>query len=629
MNMRKIKKIFLLLVMLIVVRPLTADAHETEMIQLDIEGTYNYEESFELLTLINAKRAEVGLQTVVMDEALISSAKQRAAECAVFFSHYRPKGGFCNTILAENGITCNETAENISWALMGPKYVMSQWNTPGIYIDHILNPNFTRVGVACFRHETLTYYVVIFSDGEVSSIASLRENTDEKVTVQSLTDNVERVGVMCNLQLYVGDTGEATLHICNASMLRNPMLDGPVDGTTSFWHSTPVGDEVVYKSSDTSVITVDADGTLHAVGAGTAKITAYLADDESVSDTEQIIVYRHTPVMQFASAQVIKKYGDSVFQNPLQYIGDGIVTYSSSNPEIASVDSVTGVVTIKKVGEVTITATGEVGTAYEAATDSYRLVIGKADTVIETETMYRLTNTSEGFSLNAASGDESSRISYVSSDNKVVSVSDDGYVTVNGIGTAFITVTSPATEQHKKATKTITVKVIQAEKNTIFSHKNLCYRVTSPANTVAVVGLTARNQKNLTIPSTVTVGGVSYKVTEVGDAAFEGNNQLKKLKIGSNITKIGKNAFAKCKELVEVNISSKRLKKIGKNAFCECEKLKKIILKTKKLTNSSVGKDAFKQVKNCTFKVPEKQIKAYKALFTKKGAKSKIVVKKL
>ena len=60
---------------------------------------------------------------------------------------------------------------------------------------------------------------------------------------------------------------------------------------------------------------------------------------------------------------------------------------------------------------------------------------------------------------------------------------------------------------------------------------------------------------SVTIPEAVTHNGVEYKVTEIGEGAFQNNTSLTEVKIPASITSIGANAFAGCKNLQEITIN--------------------------------------------------------------------------
>lgn len=113
-----------------------------------------------------------------------------------------------------------------------------------------------------------------------------------------------------------------------------------------------------------------------------------------------------------------------------------------------------------------------------------------------------------------------------------------------------------------------------------------------------------KNAKTITIPATIKVKGVTYKVTKIADNSFKNNNKITKITIGENIVSIGKNAFYGCK------------------------KLKTITIRSKKLTSKTVSKNAFKGLtKITTIKVPKNKLTAYKKLLKKKGLSSKVKVK--
>lgn len=111
-----------------------------------------------------------------------------------------------------------------------------------------------------------------------------------------------------------------------------------------------------------------------------------------------------------------------------------------------------------------------------------------------------------------------------------------------------------------------------AKKGTILTvpSKKIKVKVTSSSKknpTVAVMKITNKKAKKLTIPSTVKVGGVTYKVTAVASQAFKGNKNLTNITIGRGITKIGNEAFAGCKNLKKITVTAGNLTTIRKSAF--------------------------------------------------------------
>lgn len=123
---------------------------------------------------------------------------------------------------------------------------------------------------------------------------------------------------------------------------------------------------LLYSSDNPAVATVDATGLISAVSPGTARITIKAQGEDDYYRTEifsentttvEVTVNKGDGSISYANADVTKNYGDAKFVNQLTIVGDGTVSYSSSNEEVATVNPATGDVTIVDGGKVTITAT--------------------------------------------------------------------------------------------------------------------------------------------------------------------------------------------------------------------------------------------------------------------------------
>ena len=84
--------------------------------------------------------------------------------------------------------------------------------------------------------------------------------------------------------------------------------------------------------------------------------------------------------------------------------------------------------------------------------------------------------------------------------------------------------------------------------------------------TVEVAGV-LKKKAAVTIPSTVTIGGITYKVTGIAEKAFRNNKTIRSVVIGANVKSIGKQAFEKCKKLSSITFKGKKAPDIGKAAF--------------------------------------------------------------
>ncbi len=153
-----------------------------------------------------------------------------------------------------------------------------------------------------------------------------------------------------------------------------------------------VGDlSVQYAGNNDEVATVDADSgvvTIHKAGSVTvtASIVQPSGDDVeclncgpySVSYT--LNIGESSRSLSFADANPTPINTSTSYTNiATPSVGEGAVTYSSSDSSVVSVDSSTGALTIHKAGSVTISAHIEADGQYGAADASYNLVINRTD----------------------------------------------------------------------------------------------------------------------------------------------------------------------------------------------------------------------------------------------------------
>lgn len=98
-----------------------------------------------------------------------------------------------------------------------------------------------------------------------------------------------------------------------------------------------------------------------------------------------------------------------------------------------------------------------------------------------------------------------------------------------------------------------------------------------------------RNYSAITIPGTVIIEGIEYKVTEIGANAFKGCSDLRNVTISDGVQTIGNGAFQECYSAYFEQLPSS-LRTIGDNAFRWCQTNTQRILPEGLL---SIGKWAF------------------------------------
>lgn len=98
------------------------------------------------------------------------------------------------------------------------------------------------------------------------------------------------------------------------------------------------------------------------------------------------------------------------------------------------------------------------------------------------------------------------------------------------------------------------------------------YAYTTGDRTAKLLKGSSTKEKELTIPSTISVDGVEYSVKTIGESALANANSVQILIISEGISVIESNAFTNCANIIKVSLPS-TLTKIGDNAFSRCDKI--------------------------------------------------------
>ena len=119
----------------------------------------------DIVRFTNEERSEYGLTRLKIDNSLMKAAAERARECAVDYSHTRPDGSECFTILEEYRVSYSSMAENIYYdtsSYRSASRTVAGWmNSPG-HRKNILTPEFTHIGVGVYTEDGKNYAVQLF-----------------------------------------------------------------------------------------------------------------------------------------------------------------------------------------------------------------------------------------------------------------------------------------------------------------------------------------------------------------------------------------------------------------------------------------------------------------------------------
>lgn len=141
---------------------------------------------WEVLRLTNEKRMAEGMDAVTTFKKLQSACDIRAKELVQLFSHDRPNGKSCFSVLTD--ISKYSAGENISAGQTSASQTMaSWWSSPG-HKANILTEEFDHMGVGYQNTSSgyRNYWVQLFTGGgcEIDSISvnQVKDNTYKKGT---------------------------------------------------------------------------------------------------------------------------------------------------------------------------------------------------------------------------------------------------------------------------------------------------------------------------------------------------------------------------------------------------------------------------------------------------------------
>lgn len=122
----------------------------------------------EVLRLVNEIRAEVGAAPLTLDTTMCKAATMRAIEMnySNLFSHTRPDGRSCFSVLGFYGISSGAAGENIAAGYRTPQNVVEGWKRSEGHYKNMINSSYKRLGVGLSREQTgdySDYWVQLFS----------------------------------------------------------------------------------------------------------------------------------------------------------------------------------------------------------------------------------------------------------------------------------------------------------------------------------------------------------------------------------------------------------------------------------------------------------------------------------
>ncbi len=215
--------------------------------------------------------------------------------------------------------------------------------------------------------------------------------------------------------------------------------------------------ETTYATDNEAVATVDAEGNVTIVGAGTAKITVAKAGNEDLADFSKTV-----------TVTVAKKAIKVTANAKEKYVGEETpeLTYTVEG-ELVGDDAFTGELAVNDLDKAGGKYDIKIGTL--ALGDNYKLtyvgaklsVLKKLDQEIELVALENATYGDEGLVLDVTYGDynEDAEVVFASANESVATVDADGNITIIGAGTAKISVSVEGNYKYNAFSDEVTLTV--------------------------------------------------------------------------------------------------------------------------------------------------------------------------
>ena len=603
------------------------------------------------------------LQPLQYDYDLEKTAMQRAAEIAIIYSHTRPNNKDTFSAFYENSVYYTYAGENIAAGYGTADSVNDGWREDNeLYAGqghrrNMLNSKFNCVGIGHVYYNGFHYWVENFAyRDKVNTTPVSADNTETTLTIPVATSKISNFNITFDKDEYSLKTGEST-----SISVSDPAISvfGHWGSRFVFVTDTPdltIADSTVATLSGSITGISEGDTTISASLYGlTAHQTAAVKvhncenhwDDGKITTTPTCT---KTGVKQYTCTICSETKTEEIAALGHDYSSDWTIdtaaaceTVGSKSHHCTRCDSKKDVTEIPASGH--SWNDGAITTEPTCTDEGVKTFTCNACGKTRTETVAALGhNYSSDWTIDTAAacetvGSKSHHCTRCDSKKDITEIPASGKHTWNngvitkpatiakeGVKTYTCTVcgvtrtetiaklpmptvtpvptATPTPAITSAPTVTPTPSVSVGTKITDKKTGNI-YKVTSSrssSQTVAFIGNKVKT--SVTIPTTIKIKGATYKVTEISTNAFKNNRKLKKVVIGQNIVRIGKNAFYGCKKLTSITIKSSRL------------------------TLKNIGKNAFKNTSpKATVKVPKKQKVLYNQILKKRGLNKKAKVK--
>lgn len=205
---------------------------------------------------------------------------------------------------------------------------------------------------------------------------------------------------------------------------------------------TATNKDFIWKSQDSSILHVDSDGVAYGVNYGTVIVTVETTDGSEKKDTCKITVIKPVESLVLREEMIKVEEGKDYQLNAIITPSDASIhkiIWTSSDTSVAVVDN-TGKVTGVKEGVCKITATAQDGAgAFDTCEVTVTKTIRATSITVNPEDATMIVGEGRQIYARMKPTNTTEVYSWVSSDDSVVTVDENGYVKAVGTGSATVT----------------------------------------------------------------------------------------------------------------------------------------------------------------------------------------------
>jgi hypothetical protein len=329
------------------------------------------------------------------------------------------------------------------------------------------SPNLTNFSVPEKSFGSTAFSMVPPTTNGAGAFTYTSSNTDV-ATIAGSTITIVGIGsstitaTQATTTNFLAGTITATFTVIpGTSTLTNFSVPAKTTGDTTFSlvpPTTPSNGAFTYTSSNTAVATING-STVTIVGAGSSTITATQATTANFASamiSSLFTVNRITTVLSGFSVSA-KTFGDASFALvPPTSNSNGLITYTSSNTAVATIDGNT--VTIVGAGNSTITANQATTAMHGSATITATVSVSQVKTVLTNFSVPAKIIGTANFDIVPPSTISNGVFTYTSSNTAVATIVGD-VITLVGLGTSQITAIQANTTNYTSDTISATLHV--------------------------------------------------------------------------------------------------------------------------------------------------------------------------